>query len=790
MDLKEYLISRGYPQAVACPLDGEYRRFDHAGALSGWFKGRKVYGVGTDKGFGVIATFGDFKTGEAFEFKDMSSLGTAPETAEWIEAELAKMKLEEQADRKLRQEQAAKECELAWADAIDRGTTPYLKRKGLNKLYGAKICPDYPDTLMVPARDVDGKLWTIQRILPAKLDSGLDKLMKKGGKLDACFHTIGSIDPEGTIYVCEGFATGASIYEALSVGTVCAFNARNLASVGASLRDRYPSAKLVFCGDDDQWTERNGKPWNPGREKALAAATATGGVAVFPHFASLDGRPTDFNDLHTREGLERVKGDILNPPAQVPEKKKRFSEKLVTDWMLEWTGGKLARQDKSLFHYNGTHWTELDSYGIDTLKNKINSLCGDNLTSKDVASIYNTFFRYVPAVPKRVNLFQPRSDLANFQNGTLHLEFRPKTPEELAATSASGTHVFHLRFAPHAPGDFCTTVIPIDYRPKDDLPENDALQSMFKSVWPDADQAGKVMLYEEVLGACLIPHFPQLFFFLGEPKTGKSSLIMLLGKLVGSENASHSDPTRWDRSFGMASMVNKLVNYVTDISTARKLPDDLSKQIIDGVFEIERKHKTSVLARLPAIHAFGANSMPKTGEGDSGAYDRRVIIIRTDTVQPGQGGGGQFSDWIWERGRDGVLKAALRGLERLLSNGGIYTVPESARKEMRSWQRDNDPVVQFIEAVELGEITVGETGTPGKKATLVVSEDASISVAALYEIFCGTVTKYDAHGNNRTKIVDRINFVKRLYRDKRIAPQRNKLERRVTGIGIPSQEQP
>ena len=49
---------------------------------------------------------------------------------------------------------------------------------------------------------------------------------------------------------------------------------------------------------------------NSGREKALAAAAAHGATAAFPGFESLEGSPTDFNDLHVREGLPIVRRQI------------------------------------------------------------------------------------------------------------------------------------------------------------------------------------------------------------------------------------------------------------------------------------------------------------------------------------------------------------------------------------------------------------------------------------------------------------------------------------------------
>lgn len=49
---------------------------------------------------------------------------------------------------------------------------------------------------------------------------------------------------------------------------------------------------------------------NIGREKALAAAAVHGAKTVFPQFDSLEGGPTDFNDLHVREGKAAVRKQI------------------------------------------------------------------------------------------------------------------------------------------------------------------------------------------------------------------------------------------------------------------------------------------------------------------------------------------------------------------------------------------------------------------------------------------------------------------------------------------------
>lgn len=787
-ELNSFLTARGYAAAIGLPLDGAFHRFDHGGSLSGWFKGVHVGEV-------LLATFGDWKADEAFEYKGVPANLSLEERTR-IDAEIGSMKEQGRIERIEAQKSAANKCALIWSNAIDRGTTPYLTRKGLKSLHGAKICPDYPDTLLVPARDVEGTLWGIQRILPQKLDNGLDKLFTKDMRIEGCFHTLGTIDPEGEIYVCEGFATAASVFEAISGGghgspfaAVSVFNAGNLSSVCQALRGVYSKARLILCADNDLWTEKQGKPWNPGLEKATLAAENVGGQLRLPQFKNLDSRPTDFNDLACLEGLEVVKQQLLNPPVEAleaaaqPPKKKKLSEKLVAEWLLARYEGHLVRQDKSLFHYDGKKWDELDSVGLDKLRNDINSLCGDSLSSKDVSSCFATFFRYVPGVPAGKNLFEPARDKANFKNGTLHLSFRPKSPEELRASPGSGTHVFDTQFAPHAATDFCTTVLPMDYAPEANLPENAEFQQMLRNVWPDSDQGGKIALYEELLGACLVPLFPMVFFFVGVPRSGKSTLLILMSKLVGAANTSHCDPTTWT-GFGMEGMINRLVNIDTDISITRKLPDDLMKKVIDPMGSIARKYKTAVEARLPAIHAFGSNDMPRNLEGGSGAYDRRAVIIRTTTPQAGFGGGGGFSDWVWTQGSQGILKAALRGLARLLSNGGRYTVPSSSIEEMEAWCLENDQVKQFLDAVEHGEVSGGQGQRSGDQLTLVISEDASIPAKVLYDRFVEHVRMDDGGGHNRSFILTQMQFSKRLRRDRRFGSLRTARCRIVSGIGV------
>jgi putative DNA primase/helicase len=98
------------------------------------------------------------------------------------------------------------------------------------------------------------------------------------------------------VVIAEGYATAATIAKQGKVPALAAYDSGNLLSVATSIRERWPDKTIVIAGDDDHRSENN-----PGREKALAAAQAVGGVAIFPNLSAEQRAKgfTDFNDLGT-----------------------------------------------------------------------------------------------------------------------------------------------------------------------------------------------------------------------------------------------------------------------------------------------------------------------------------------------------------------------------------------------------------------------------------------------------------------------------------------------------------
>jgi putative DNA primase/helicase len=180
----------------------------------------------------------------------------------------------------------------------------YLKRKGVEPhgvrlLYGGVV---------VPVRDIDGQIHSIQFIRPDG-----SKRYLKGGRIKGCFHRIAG--DESRVIICEGFATGASIHEATGAMVIVALDAGNLKSVAEAVRKQSPDADIVIAANDD----RKRKGGNIGIAKATEAARTIGAKLAVPNFGvNRRDKDTDFNDLAAFIGPEAVKRDIDAAAAPEP----------------------------------------------------------------------------------------------------------------------------------------------------------------------------------------------------------------------------------------------------------------------------------------------------------------------------------------------------------------------------------------------------------------------------------------------------------------------------------------
>ncbi len=210
----------------------------------------------------------------------------------------ARVRVAEQKRRFLEAQEAAhRAAALEAKNTFGRGyqvsSHPYLRSKGVGAHGIRVLC----GALLVPILDVYGNWQSLQRIF----HNG-SKTFLKGGKLDGGMYTLGSIYPDGVALICEGYSTGATIFEATGCATVISFNCGNIVKVAIAIRNKFPDVAIVICADDDHQTRGN-----PGMAQASAAARAVGGVVAKPNVKN----GTDFNDMCAETGMEDVQNILL-----------------------------------------------------------------------------------------------------------------------------------------------------------------------------------------------------------------------------------------------------------------------------------------------------------------------------------------------------------------------------------------------------------------------------------------------------------------------------------------------
>ncbi len=339
---------------VRCPV-----RDDKPGRRSGWY----VFFHDPDVSVGVYGSWkglpGQGADRRTWSSKSAQRLSAAERAA--VDRRVRAARAQQRQAAEAAQAETAARARRLWQAAppatVDH---PYLIAKDIAP-HGARM---QGERLLIPLYDIGGTIVNLQTIGP-----GGEKRFLSGGRKKGCFHVIGPrlADVAGkangqanteTAYLCEGFATGASIHAATGAPVIVAFDAGNLLPVGAAVRDRYPDLAMVVCGDDDVWRPDTG---NAGRAAASAAAEALDTRAVFPVFSDTGERPTDFNDMAAIDGPGAVRARLTGGP-RVYDTSRRAEYQAMPAHLLDPPGvlGDIAR------YYNRTARAPQPGFAVQT----------------------------------------------------------------------------------------------------------------------------------------------------------------------------------------------------------------------------------------------------------------------------------------------------------------------------------------------------------------------------------------------------------------------------------------
>jgi len=216
------------------------------------------------------------------------------------------------AEKAKKQEFAEQKAKNLWANGeIVKKGHPYLVKKriqslGLRQHTSLLLVPlyeNYQDYLDHPGRPLSLQLIG---------DDGNKKFLP-GGKVAGCFHPIGIQADSDILYITEGYATGATVYEATGCPVIVAFNTGNLMAVSQKVKEQFPGKRIVIAADNDLNTEAKSGT-NPGKKAATEVADA---LDIEYALCPVD---SDYNDLFCQHEGE-IKGiDVVREALCVTNK--------------------------------------------------------------------------------------------------------------------------------------------------------------------------------------------------------------------------------------------------------------------------------------------------------------------------------------------------------------------------------------------------------------------------------------------------------------------------------------
>lgn len=197
---------------------------------------------------------------------------------------------------------------------------PYLKKKGFSENFYLK--QDSRGSLLIPLRDENNKIWSVQRIFPngdkiigiiktkEEKEQGIEYSAKKSG----CFHIVGakSLEHCKEFIITEGFATAATIHKVLNKPVIMGVDAGNLVKIVETLKNKFKNVPITLIADNDRKRELKGLS-NIGVETAKEIQQKFSDVKIIiPKISNQEAEQgmSDFNDIYLKKGLNEVRKQL------------------------------------------------------------------------------------------------------------------------------------------------------------------------------------------------------------------------------------------------------------------------------------------------------------------------------------------------------------------------------------------------------------------------------------------------------------------------------------------------
>ncbi len=275
---------------------------------------------------------------------------------------------------------------------------------------------------------------------------------------------------------------------------------------------------------------------------------------------------------------------------------------------------------------------------------------------------------------------------------------------------SNGFLTSELKLIPHDPDYGMTYTLPFRY-----LPEEAGKFPMFaafmSSSWGrDPDYEQKVAALQEAICITMFglgSNYQRAILLHGAPKSGKTQLLRIVESIVPTEAKCSVSPEDWGDKFMPATMHNKILNVVGELSDKKYIDGQKFKDIVDGSeMSAQKKHGQIFTFRPVVTHWFASNHIPKTTDTSFG-FIRRWLMLTFHFPVAAEDRKRDLGDAIAAEEREAIVAWAVLGLARM-SLRNEYTLPSSHLILENEFANMNNSVRFFLK--ESGKVRLGVEG--------------------------------------------------------------------------------
>ena len=179
---------------------------------------------------------------------------------------------------------------------------------------------------------------------------------------------------------------------------------------------------------------------------------------------------------------------------------------------------------------------------------------------------------------------------------------------------------------------------------------------------------------------------------------GKSTLLNMLKRMVGAENASYLSLQDTAQRFRLMEVYGKAANIGDDIPDSVLLDSSLFKKLATGETVIaEKKGQDPVSFQSYAKFFFALNGLPPVKDKSEAFFSRILLVPMNADFSTAGRRDASLKDREWtQEEMEYLVMLAMDGLKRLLSKGE-FTKPPCVMRAMAEYELENNPILGFLD---------------------------------------------------------------------------------------------